>query len=344
MKRDSGNAEFGVKIMEKLQETNGNIQVQYDEILGNNGVKRPALVLKGSDRQGQLTIHLEEYGGRYRAGEDIGTLAGEIAALYAACRLNEGMRGKDKDTFKDKARIIYRLVGCKQNQALLAGRVHKELFGNLAAVFGLALDFGSMGHVEVGIEKEDLVRWGIDEQELWELAQRNTPRLRPAVMRPMAEMMRDMIRFWGEKALEESLGDTVSEESTAEEAAWRAAVQEVSMLKEAILEAVIPAVPGKSGYFLSNTDKTNGAAALAYPGILEAAAEHLGGDLVILPSSIHEVILVKWEEYFNLKEMAETVWLINRDAVRPYEVLADSAYLYRRETKEIERADADGAA
>lgn len=40
-------------------------------------------------------------------------------------------------------------------------------------------------------------------------------------------------------------------------------------------------------------DKIHGAGVIAYPNFMEDAAEKMGGDFFVLPSSIHEVLLVK---------------------------------------------------
>ena len=45
-------------------------------------------------------------------------------------------------------------------------------------------------------------------------------------------------------------------------------------------------------YVLTNKYKLWGAAAFLYPGVLKATAKRFGKDLIILPSSVHEVILI----------------------------------------------------
>ena len=39
----------------------------------------------------------------------------------------------------------------------------------------------------------------------------------------------------------------------------------------------------------------SGASVILYPDVLRMAAKKLGGDLLVLPSSIHEVIIMRWE-------------------------------------------------
>ena len=94
-------------------------------------------------------------------------------------------------------------------------------------------------------------------------------------------------------------------------------------------------------YILSNQSGINGAAVLMYPGVLESAAEQIGGDLLILPSSVHEVILLRWDPEIQLKRAAELVKFINQKDVLPEDVLADAVYVYRRDNGMIEGVSAD---
>ena len=81
-------------------------------------------------------------------------------------------------------------------------------------------------------------------------------------------------------------------------------------------------------FVASNESRCRGAGVIAYPGFLDKASELLGGDFFILPSSIHEVILVKDNGQFTSKELSEMVADVNSSIVKPEERLTDSAYRY----------------
>lgn len=74
-----------------------------------------------------------------------------------------------------------------------------------------------------------------------------------------------------------------------------------------------------------------GAGAVFYPYALEAAAEKLGGDFYILPSSIHEVILVSCDN--NQEELAEIVKSVNSTEVEENERLSNNVFRYEKERK-----------
>ena len=89
-------------------------------------------------------------------------------------------------------------------------------------------------------------------------------------------------------------------------------------------------------YVLTNQEKVYGAAAMLYSEHMKKLAERWQTDLLILPSSIHEVLLLPDDgqnEYAFYKQMVEEV---NTTQVEPEEVLSYSLYRYCREKAEIE--------
>ena len=92
-------------------------------------------------------------------------------------------------------------------------------------------------------------------------------------------------------------------------------------------------------YVASVPNKTAGAGVLAYQEFMDQAAERLGGDFFILPSSIHEVLLVPDDGAKSFHELQAMVREVNATQVSPenvesfrfYEFLfADSEYSFYR--------------
>lgn len=93
-------------------------------------------------------------------------------------------------------------------------------------------------------------------------------------------------------------------------------------------------------YVASVTDGSNGACVICYPGFLDYAANKIGGDFFILPSSIHEVLLLP-ENEIDTREVTgehleELVREVNRTQVAPDERLSDFAYHYNSKAKVFE--------
>lgn len=88
-------------------------------------------------------------------------------------------------------------------------------------------------------------------------------------------------------------------------------------------------------YVLSNTEKCYGAVCIIFDAILEAVAEKLQDDFYILPSSIHECVLLPALEHLNADELQQMVHDINAEHVADEEVLGESVYRYNRREKSL---------
>lgn len=85
---------------------------------------------------------------------------------------------------------------------------------------------------------------------------------------------------------------------------------------------------------ISNNYGTNGASAIYFKDVLKRIADKYGSDLIVLPSSIHEVIVVP-TEMISLEDAKSMVTEINTDCLDPEEKLSDNAYIFHRDTMEI---------
>ena len=88
-------------------------------------------------------------------------------------------------------------------------------------------------------------------------------------------------------------------------------------------------------YVLTNKQKLYGAACMLYPGVLKGFAEKIGRDFYILPSSVHEVILVPADSNTDQEALCEIVTEINRTQVAEEEILADSVYFYNKKLDKV---------
>lgn len=91
-------------------------------------------------------------------------------------------------------------------------------------------------------------------------------------------------------------------------------------------------------YVLSNKDRVNGASAMAYEGVIGRFAGDLGCDLYILPSSIHELIIVPEAEEMDPGSLVRMIREVNDTQVSREEVLSYSLYRYSREREAVEVA------
>lgn len=81
-------------------------------------------------------------------------------------------------------------------------------------------------------------------------------------------------------------------------------------------------------YVATNEQCSLGAAVMRYPDFRKKVRGMIRGDFYILPSSIHEVILVPESFGLEPERMQEMVKEINQTGVAPEEVLSDSVYYF----------------
>ena len=92
-------------------------------------------------------------------------------------------------------------------------------------------------------------------------------------------------------------------------------------------------------FVITNKDKKLGACCLACPEVIGTAIQKMGFDCYILPSSIHEVILIEKKGNFNeVEELREMVKQVNRQSIPANEILSDQVFQYNAKTKKIEIA------
>ena len=102
---------------------------------------------------------------------------------------------------------------------------------------------------------------------------------------------------------------------------------------ENLLDAQSGKMPAGSGpgYVLTNSRFFWGAGALFYPGMIERIHDLLGGDFYVLPSSVHELILIKVDDQ-DPRQLADLVRSANRSVVRDSDILADDLFICRSGT------------
>ena len=93
--------------------------------------------------------------------------------------------------------------------------------------------------------------------------------------------------------------------------------------------------PEEFMFLITNNSRSYGASALLYPEVMTKVAKEMGDNYYVLPSSVHEVILVKASEAPNIQELANMVRQINSAEVAPDDQLADKVYFFDAEAKEL---------
>lgn len=94
-------------------------------------------------------------------------------------------------------------------------------------------------------------------------------------------------------------------------------------------------IPDLGMYIVSNERRTQGAAAIYNMELFKSFAEKLDSDLVIIPSSIHELMVMKYYSSFSIDELNNMVKEANETSVLPEEQLSDHVYIFNRITNSL---------
>lgn len=286
------------------------LQTQLDEDLQlvirpvpkNNSVMMDGLSIQSSDSSLAPTVYLNPYYTLYQDGMSPEAICSDILGLFRTSLPSDLCPEKDLGNFDDmKSRIMMRLIHTDSNQELLQNVPHVPYL-DLSIVFYLFLDRTSSGQMTSLIHRDLQERWKTKTPELLRLALRNTPREYPAELKSMSEVMKDIAR--------QNLGSDYNEQSLDQ------------LLEEE--ESFSPL------YVLSNSSGIYGACCMLYQNALKNFADSLGYDLIIIPSSIHEVLLAPDNNKMSFEYLNSMVTNINQSEVPKEDWLSDHIYLYTR--------------
>lgn len=298
--------EFKIAMTEVVKNLAGEeVKVSLHRITKNNGVILDAITVLESDQNMAPTIYLKDFYLRYRQGSTIVELAEELLEFTR----KSSRKGKVPECFFTdfsmvKNRICFKLVNYEKNKELLAAIPHKRLL-DLAVVFYFSLDPAVLERATALIRNEDIQRWGTTEEEIRRLAMENTPKLLKWRLATIPELLQDML----DRDVE---GDGNNP--------FRIALEEADPIPM---------------YVLTNKEKYFGAACMFYPHLLRQISEKFNDNLYVLPSSIHECIIMPASGDYTRKSLSELVTEINQVQVENTEFLADNAYFYNREKRTI---------
>lgn len=264
----------------------------------NNGVFHDALVIREPDINVSPTIYLEDYYRLYTEGMSIDELCHIIYDVFLEVQLNHSIDpGFFTDFEQAKKRLIFHVINYEKNTALLADIPHIRYL-DLAIVFSCMIRLENGEAATILIRNEHLLLWNTDFDTIKKQAFDNTPRLLPAYIQPITEAIHDLI-----------------EENPA-----------LKRLLPASLEKSEPPL-----YVLTNETQFWGAACMLYPALLSEFADSIGKDLYILPSSIHEVLLLPVTSRCADSYLTSLVKNVNKEQLPPTQVLSNAVYYYSKE-------------
>lgn len=273
--------------------------VQLHPVIKNNGLKLDGLTISNSESNLSPTIFLNYYYENRDVFPDFDAICRDIMLTYTQNKSSEPI---NIDFFTDykqiKEHLAYRIINYEKNKELLQTVPHFRYL-DLAIVFYSLLNFSDKGHATILIRTNHLQLWHICADELYEQTCRTTPLLLPYDFRCMSDVLSDMF----------DKDDPFTQD-----------VQNIQNTPDTFCPM----------YVLTNTRKLYGASCMLYPCLLEQISEKLQADLFILPSSVHEIIILPAANRSHYEELVDMVKEINRTELTTDEVLSDQIYYYSR--------------
>ena len=105
---------------------------------------------------------------------------------------------------------------------------------------------------------------------------------------------------------------------------------EMMMHDDTVRHPVTSEIPDDMMYVLTNGNANFGASQIYNLFLMVSIAEKLESDLIVIPSSIHEVLVVKAD--LDVDSVSDFVKEVNADSVDEQDVLSDHAYYFSRQT------------
>lgn len=295
--------DFLVSIKQEIEYHLGEAyEAELKHIFKNNGIILDAIIIHNEDERVSPTIYLNPYYEKYCGGMELSEIVEDIVELHRQSFEKSHDFGEYLSFEFDRIQqnITFRVIHYDKNKVLLQGIPHIR-FLDLAITFHCVIRMDDEGIGSVRITSEHIKHWEVSEHELWELALTNTMRLFPPVLRKMEDVIFDLMNQQDFELNEELMNSENHENSM---------------------------------YVLTNHKGINGAGCILYPDLLEGFFHKIGMDFYILPSSIHEVILVpvridaKENDTDRKERLRNMVMEINETQVADEEILADNVYQY----------------
>ena len=291
--------DFQESLKEELAERGMDTDVSFQKVEKMNE-SYDAVTVKPIDSIIGVNFNVEKAFANYEAGTDM-----EEVVNHAADSLEKAFREApqiDITAITDYEQMKSKLsmeVVSADRNADLLQSVPHEKMEDMAVVYRLMLGQMDEGSGTVLVTDQLMERFGITHEQLRQDALENAPEIRPSEIRGMSEVMNEIAPGMA---------------------------PEIAPEDEQMFVASVP-------------DKIRGAGVIAYPNFMEDAAEKMGGDFFVIPSSIHEVLLVRDNGEMTSKDLENMVKEVNATQVEPEDQLTDHVYHYDSKDHIFEMAD-----
>lgn len=293
--------EFGQEMAKDVRDILGNgYEVKYTEVIKNNGVMYHALSIKKEDQNIAPTIYIDGLFDYYNRGCLMKNLVTEVIRMY---RISTPKHSAGVEFYQDfskvAGRLHFKVVNYEKNKDKLESIPYRRAL-DLALVPLCRYRGEEIGDGVITIQNSHLKLWEITEEELWENVFENAEKNSPVKITGLIDFI--------EKISGQSCG-----------------IDEMGDMSDAGGMCIV-----------SNESGMYGASTVFYPGVLREIADNMETDLFVIPSSVHEVIILPDPNFtVDISELRTMIHEVNVTTVKDEEVLSDNLYVYDRETDRL---------
>ncbi|TCL58886.1 hypothetical protein EDD76_10556 [Kineothrix alysoides] len=302
-------------ILENLPEKYADSNIQIEEIVKNNDCFLDGLQIGENGSNMTPIICLDDYFKEYENGRSMESILQAIAEIRMDYHIPKGFDSSivtDWEKVKDK--VICKLVNAEKNEKFLKNKPFTQI-EDLAVIYLIILEEREEGSFTITIHNGLLEGYGIDKETLHQTALSNMEQLMPALFSTLQEVVKELL-----------IPDIAKQFEVEEE------------LIRGFFESTVPE-SGIPMYCLTNKARVNGAACILNTKVQKQIAKQLGGDFYMIPSSIHETLIVPKTADIDFRELETMVQEVNLRHVSVEERLSDYIYEYNTAKHELVRCD-----
>lgn len=302
-------------------------EVKIIEAKKNNGIVLTGVCVMRKGKNIAPTIYLESFFEEYNKGM---TLAKVVDRIIDITEEHTMMDEIDIEFFTDYERvkdyILFRLINTEKNEKMLREVPHINYL-DMSIIFYCQIDMSAY-RLDAGTSDEagciviydnHLKMWGKTKEELYEVAMINTPRLMEYDWIKMDELLLEILKNNMKNG--KLKGDGMTE-------------YELDIAAKETLRIMLDSMDVPM-YVLSNKARRYGASVLLYKDVLKSFSIKSQHNFYIIPSSIHELIIVPDQGTESVEDLKNMVYQVNRTELSYEDILSDSVYKYDLERDEV---------
>lgn len=284
-------------------------EITIQQVVKNNNIVLDGLMIFSHGSHVSPAVYLNPLYEQYKEGKDLDEIVSNIADAYIE-NIEPVVNREFQAQLEDlgnyeivKDYIFPKLVNLEKNSIRLQDAPYTQR-EDLAVTYYIKVLENSYSMSSLMITNFLMGKYGVTLEELHALAMENLEQLSPVVCVSLMD------------TAEEVIADGLSErEGLSDEEAREHAEEIISN-------------GGMEMYYLSNEFKINGAVCIINENVQQMVADQVGGDYYILPSSVHEVIIVPKRVDVSPRDLTDMVNAINANFVSEDEYLSDKIYQY----------------